>query len=51
MLFAGTEMVFLEDSVMRFEACAWHTVAVREGNDVEAIIPYRLQARAAFASP
>ena len=38
-LSAGTDMVFSEDRAARFEACAWHTVAVPHGNDVEAITP------------
>ena len=38
-LSAGTDMVFSEDRAARFEACAWHTVAVPNGNDVEAITP------------
>ncbi|WP_372826427.1 transketolase [Polaromonas sp.] len=36
-LSAGTDMAFTEDRAARFAACGWHTVAVPDGNDVEAI--------------
>ncbi|MEO6280151.1 transketolase [Roseateles sp.] len=36
-LSAGTDMAFSEDRAARFEAYGWHTVAVADGNDVEAI--------------
>ncbi len=36
-LSAGTDMALSEDRAARFAACGWHTVAVADGNDVEAI--------------
>ena len=36
-LAGGTDLSFSEDVAKRFEAYGWHTVAVEDGNDVEAI--------------
>lgn len=36
-LSAGTNIASNEDHARRFEACGWHTQAVEDGNDVEAI--------------
>ena len=42
-LSAGTDMAFTEDRAARFEACGWHTLAVADGNDIQAIA-FALQA-------
>jgi transketolase len=36
-LAAGTDITFSEDRARRFEAYGWHTVAVADGNDLDAI--------------
>ena len=36
-LSAGTDITFSEDRARRFEAYGWHTVAVDDGNDLDAI--------------
>jgi transketolase len=36
-LAAGTDITFSEDRARRFEAYGWHTTAVEDGNDLEAI--------------
>ena len=36
-LAASTQLDFTEDRAQRFEACGWHTQAVADGNDLDAI--------------
>ena len=36
-LAAGTDMTFSEDRAKRFEAYGWQTIAVDDGNDIDAI--------------
>jgi len=50
-LSAGTDMAFSEDRATRFAACGWHTVAVADGNDVEAIAAALQAARSEGARP
>jgi transketolase len=50
-LSAGTDMAFTEDRAARFEACGWHTVAVADGNDVEAIAAALQAARSEASRP
>lgn len=50
-LSAGTDMAFTEDRAARFEACGWHTVAVADGNDVEAIAAALQSARSQASRP
>lgn len=50
-LSAGTDMAFTEDRAARFEACGWHTVAVADGNDVEAIAAALQAARSQASRP
>src|SRR5207245_7617700 len=50
-LAAGTDIAFSEDRARRFEAYGWHTVAVADGNDLEAIEGALLAARAETARP
>jgi len=50
-LSAGTDMAFSEDRAARFAACGWHTVAVADGNDVEAIAAALQAARSEASRP
>jgi transketolase len=50
-LAAGTDMTFSEDRAQRFEAYGWHTVAVADGNDLDAIEAALLAARAETGRP
>jgi transketolase len=50
-LAAGTDITFSEDRARRFEAYGWHTVAVTDGNDPEAIDAALQAARAETARP
>ncbi|MBC7480740.1 MAG: transketolase [Rhizobacter sp.] len=50
-LSAGTDMTFSEDRAARFAACGWHTVAVPDGNDVEAISAALQAARSESSRP
>ena len=50
-LAAGTELTFTEDRRRRFEAYGWHTEAVADGNDVEAIDAAIRRAQAETARP
>jgi transketolase len=50
-LSAGTDMTFSEDRAARFVACGWHTVAVPDGNDVEAIAAALQAARSESSRP
>ena len=50
-LSAGTDMTFSEDRAARFEACGWHTAAVADGNDVEAITSALQAARSEDSRP
>jgi transketolase len=50
-LAAGTDITFSEDRARRFEAYGWHTVAVADGNDLDAIEAALLAARAETARP
>ena len=50
-LSAGTDMAFSEDRAARFAACGWHTVAVPDGNDVEAIAAALQAARSECSRP
>jgi transketolase len=50
-LSAGTDMAFTEDRAARFEACGWHTVAVADANDVEAIAAALQAARSEASRP
>ncbi len=50
-LSAGTDMAFSEDRAARFAACGWHTVAVTDGNDVEAIASALQAARSESSKP
>jgi transketolase len=50
-LAAGTDITFSEDRAQRFEAYGWHTVAVADGNDLEAIDAALQAARAEAARP
>jgi len=50
-LSAGTDMAFSEDRAARFAACGWHTVAVTDGNDVEAITAALQAARSEASRP
>jgi transketolase len=50
-LAAGTDITFSEDRARRFEAYGWHTLAVEDGNDLEAIEDALLAARAETARP
>jgi len=50
-LAAGTDITFSEDRARRFEAYGWHTVAVTDGNDLEAIDAALQAARAETARP
>ncbi len=36
-LAAGTDITFTEDRAARFRACGWHTIAVPDGNDLDAL--------------
>ena len=49
-LAAGTDITFSEDRAQRFAAYGWHTVAVADGNDIEAI-GTALQAAGAESRP
>jgi transketolase len=50
-LAAGTDIAFSEDRARRFEAYGWHTLAVADGNDLEAIEAALRAARAEIARP
>src|SRR6202521_3782034 len=50
-LAAGTDITFSEDRARRFEAYGWHTLAVGDGNDLEAIDAALQAARAEPARP
>jgi transketolase len=50
-LAAGTDIAFSEDRARRFEAYGWHTAAVADGNDLEAIDAALRAARAETARP
>jgi transketolase len=50
-LAAGTDITFSEDRARRFEAYGWHTVAVADGNDLEAIDAALQAARAETGRP
>ena len=50
-LAAGTDITFSEDRAQRFEAYGWHTLAVADGNDLEAIDAALRAARAETARP
>jgi transketolase len=50
-LAAGTDITFSEDRAGRFEAYGWHTVAVADGNDLEAIDAALQAAQAETARP
>jgi transketolase len=50
-LAAGTDITFSEDRARRFQAYGWHTVAVADGNDLEAIDAALRAARAETARP
>ncbi len=50
-LAAGTDITFSEDRARRFEAYGWHTVAVADGNDLDAIDAALQAARAETARP
>ena len=50
-LAAGTDITFSEDRARRFEAYGWHTVAVADGNDLEAIDAALQAARAETTRP
>jgi len=50
-LSAGTDITFSEDRAGRFEAYGWHTVMVRDGNDLAAIDTALKAARAETARP
>ncbi len=50
-LSSGTDMAFTEDRAARFEACGWHTVAVADGNDVDAIALALQAARSETSRP
>lgn len=50
-LAAGTDITFSEDRARRFESYGWHTVAVADGNDEDAIDAALQAARAETARP
>ncbi|MEO8135262.1 MAG: transketolase [Betaproteobacteria bacterium] len=50
-LSAGTDMTFTEDCARRFEAYGWQTIAVDDGNDLQAIDAALAAARAETAKP
>jgi len=50
-LAAGTDLTFSEDRARRFDAYGWHTVAVADGNDLEAIDAALQAARAETMRP
>jgi transketolase len=50
-LAAGTDITFSEDRARRFEAYGWHTVAVADGNDIDAIDAALRTARAQTRKP
>jgi transketolase len=50
-LAAGTDITFSEDRARRFAAYGWHTLAVADGNDLEAIDAALRAARAESARP
>src|SRR5450755_2403496 len=50
-LAAGTDITFSEDRARRFEAYAWHTVSVPDGNDLAAIEAALHAAEAETARP
>jgi transketolase len=50
-LAAGTDITFSEDRARRFDAYGWHTVAVADGNDLEAIDAALQAARAETTRP
>ena len=50
-LAAGTDITFSEDRARRFEAYGWHTLAVADGNDLDAIDAALQAARAETARP
>jgi transketolase len=50
-LAAGTDMTFSEDRAKRFEAYGWQTIAVDDGNDVDAIDAALKAAEAETARP
>ena len=50
-LAAGTDITFSEDRARRFEAYGWHTVAVADGNDLDAIDAALRAARAETTRP
>jgi transketolase len=50
-LAAATDITFTEDRARRFQAYGWHTVAVADGNDLNAIHAALQSARAETARP
>src|SRR6476620_454878 len=50
-LAAGTDMTFSEDRAQRFEAYGWKTIAVDDGNDIDAIDAALKAAEAESARP
>jgi transketolase len=50
-LSAGTAITFSEDRAARFDAYGWHTAAVSDGNDIEAITRALQAARAETTRP
>jgi transketolase len=50
-LAGATDLTFTEDCAKRFEAYGWHTQAVEDGNDVEAIERALKAARAETSRP
>jgi transketolase len=50
-LSAGTDMTFSEDRAARFSACGWQTIAVDDGNDVQALDAALAAARAETQRP
>ena len=50
-LAAGTDITFSEDRARRFESYGWHTMFVRDGNDLAAIDAALRAARAETARP
>jgi transketolase len=50
-LAGSTAMSFTEDVAKRFAACGWHTIDVKNGNDVEEIDAAIREARAETARP
>jgi transketolase len=50
-LAGGTDLTFTEERAKRFEAYGWHTVAVEDGNDVEAVERALAAARAETSRP